>query len=166
MGLLRGGLHKSSLAGRDLRERIKGGKIDLIVGTHALLSKDLEFNNLGLLVIDEEQRFGVKQKERLKLICNGIDVLTLSATPIPRTLQMSLSGIRDTSTIRSPPPKRKPVITYVQEFSSSIITKAISDEIARGGQCYYVVPREYIGIVHFLCLLVLLISYYLLQESP
>jgi transcription-repair coupling factor (superfamily II helicase) len=91
--------------------------------------------------VDEEQRFGVKQKERLKLICEGIDVLTLSATPIPRTLQMSLSGVRDTSTIRSPPPMRKPTMTYVQGFSKEIVKFAIGQELERGGQCYYVVPR-------------------------
>lgn len=126
-----------------MRASIEKGEMQLIVGTHTLLSKDLKYGNLGLLVIDEEQRFGVKQKERLKLICDGIDVLTLSATPIPRTLQMSLSGIRDTSTIKSPPPLRKPVITYVQEYSDSMIQKAIEDELARGGQCYYVVPRKF-----------------------
>ena len=92
-------------------------------------------------VVDEEQRFGVKQKERLKLICGGIDVLTLSATPIPRTLQMSLSGVRDTSTIRSPPPMRKPTVTYVQDFNEDIVKHAIGHELERGGQCYYVVPR-------------------------
>ena len=141
IGMLRGGMNKSSKAGREVRDAIRDGEVQLIVGTHALLSNDLKFNNLGLLVVDEEQRFGVKQKERLKLICSGIDVLTLSATPIPRTLQMSLSGIRDTSTIRSPPPMRKPTITYVQDFSEGIVYKAIVDELERGGQCYYVVPR-------------------------
>lgn len=92
-------------------------------------------------VVDEEQRFGVKQKERLKVICEGVDVLTLSATPIPRTLQMSLSGVRDTSTIRSPPPMRKATITYVQDFNEEIIKHAIGHELDRAGQCYYVVPR-------------------------
>ena len=141
VGMLRGGMGKNTKAGRALREEISNGDIDIIVGTHALLSSGLEFKDLGLLVVDEEQRFGVKQKERLKLICNGVDVLTLSATPIPRTLQMSLSGIRDTSTIRSPPPMRKPTITFVQEFHKSLVNDAISREIERGGQCYYVVPR-------------------------
>ena len=139
--LLRGGMGKTTKAGRELRERIANGEIDIVVGTHALLGKDMEYKDLGLLVVDEEQRFGVKQKERLKLICGGIDVLTLSATPIPRTLQMSLSGIRDTSTIRSPPPMRKPTITYVQDFNEDIVMQAISLELERGGQCYYVVPR-------------------------
>jgi transcription-repair coupling factor (superfamily II helicase) len=141
IALLRGGMGKNTKAGRELRDQIQSGEIDLIVGTHALLSNDLKFKDLGILVVDEEQRFGVKQKERLKLICDGIDVLTLSATPIPRTLQMSLSGIRDTSTIRSPPPMRKPTITYVQDFSEEIVHQAISRELERGGQCYYVVPR-------------------------
>jgi len=127
--------------GRELRQQIADGTVHIIVGTQSLLSNQLKFHDLGLLVIDEEQRFGVKQKEKLKLICSGVDVLTLSATPIPRTLQMSLSGIRDTSTIRSPPPMRKPTITYVQEFSESLVQKAIQDELDRGGQCYYVVPR-------------------------
>lgn len=139
--LLRGGMGKHTKAGKALRESIANGEFRLIVGTHALLANDLKFENLGLLCIDEEQRFGVKQKERLKLICGGIDVLTLTATPIPRTLQMSLSGIRDTSTIRSPPPMRKPTKTYVCAFDEEIIRDAISTELGRNGQCYYVVPR-------------------------
>lgn len=141
VALLRGGMTSTSKAGRELRDSIRRGEVQLVVGTHALLSNDLRFRDLGLLVVDEEQRFGVKQKERLKLISNGIDVLTLTATPIPRTLQMSLSGIRDTSTIRSPPPMRKPTITYVQDFSDAMVQEAIGRELARGGQCYYVVPR-------------------------
>jgi transcription-repair coupling factor (superfamily II helicase) len=141
IALLRGGMSKNTKAGKILRGKIQAGEVDIIIGTHALLSNDLGYKDLGLLVVDEEQRFGVKQKERLKLICDGIDVLTLSATPIPRTLQMSLSGIRDTSTIRSPPPMRKPTITYVQDFNTDIIKLAIEGEMARGGQCYYVVPR-------------------------
>lgn len=141
IAILRGGMGKTTKAGKSTRQQIENGEVNLIVGTHALLSNDLKFKDLGILVVDEEQRFGVKQKERLKLICNGIDVLTLSATPIPRTLQMSLSGIRDTSTIRSPPPMRKPTVTVVQEFSEETVRDAISRELARGGQCYYVVPR-------------------------
>eukprot|EP00977_Amphora_coffeiformis_P000747 scaffold162_cov176-Amphora_coffeaeformis.AAC.7 len=139
--LLRGGVPATTKAGREMRAQIQAGEAQLVVGTHALLSKDINFKDLGLLVVDEEQRFGVKQKERLKLICSGVDVLTLSATPIPRTLQMSLSGIRDTSTIRSPPPMRKPTITFVQDYSESMVEDAIKRELARGGQCYYVVPR-------------------------
>ena len=141
IALLKGGMGKNTKKGRELRADIAEGKVDIIVGTHALLSNGLMFHDLGLLTIDEEQRFGVNQKERLKLICNCVDVLTLSATPIPRTLQMSLSGIRDTSTIRSPPPMRKPIISYVQEFEEALIKDALERELARGGQCYYVVPR-------------------------
>jgi len=141
IALLRGGMGKNTKVGKALREEITSGGVDLVVGTHALLSSGLSFKNLGLLVVDEEQRFGVKQKERLKLIFDGIDVLTLSATPIPRTLQMSLSGIRDTSTIMSPPPLRKPTITYVQEFDKQWIRDGISREIDRGGQVFYVVSR-------------------------
>jgi transcription-repair coupling factor (superfamily II helicase) len=141
IALLRGGMGKNTKVGRAIREQISTGEVNLIVGTHALLSSGLKFKDLGLLVVDEEQRFGVKQKERLKLICSGIDVLTLSATPIPRTLQMSLSGIRDTSTIRSPPPMRKPTKTFVQEFHKDFVREAIQRELDRGGQCFYVVPR-------------------------
>jgi transcription-repair coupling factor (superfamily II helicase) len=112
---------KNTKKGRELRAAIDSGDVDIVVGTHALLSTGMSFKDLGFLTIDEEQRFGVNQKERLKLICNCVDVLTLSATPIPRTLQMSLSGIRDTSTIRSPPPMRKPTVSYVQEFGKSNI---------------------------------------------
>jgi len=139
--LLRGGMSSKTKAGRELRQLIASGETQLVIGTHALLSNDLGFRDLSLLVVDEEQRFGVKQKERLKMFSNGVDVLTLSATPIPRTLQMSLSGIRDTSTIRSPPPMRKPTITYVQEFGEEIVQSAIEIELKRGGQCYFVVPR-------------------------
>ena len=141
VALLRGGMGKNTKVGKALRDQISSGEVQLIVGTHALLSAGLKFKDLGLLVVDEEQRFGVKQKERLKLICSGIDVLTLSATPIPRTLQMSLSGIRDTSTIRSPPPMRKPTISFVQEFHKDLVREAIQRELDRGGQCFYVVPR-------------------------
>ena len=141
IALLKGGTAANSKAGKELRQKINDGEFDIIIGTHSLLSKSLKFRDLGLLVVDEEQRFGVKQKERLKLICEGVDVLTLSATPIPRTLQMSLSGIRDTSTIRTPPPMRKATKTYVQSFGKEILKKAISQELERDGQCFYVVPR-------------------------
>jgi len=141
ISLLRGGMGRATKQGRALREGIANGEVDIIVGTHALLSSALKFKDLGLLIVDEEQRFGVKQKERLKLISNGVDVLTLSATPIPRTMSMSLSGIRDTSTIKSPPPMRKPTITYVQEFNKDIVYLAIERELERKGQCFYVVPR-------------------------
>jgi len=141
IALLRGGMGKNTKIGRSIREQIKSGQIDLVVGTHALLSSGIGFKDFGLLVVDEEQRFGVKQKERLKVLFGGIDVLTLTATPIPRTLQMSLSGIRDTSTIRSPPPMRKAIMTFVLEFDEVLIRDGIQRELDRGGQCFFVVPR-------------------------
>ncbi len=116
---------------------IKSGACDIVIGTHKLLQKDVVFKDLGLLVVDEEQRFGVVHKERLKEISRGVDVLTLSATPIPRTLNMALSGLRDMSTIEEPPVDRQPVQTYVMEHSWGIVCDAIRREISRGGQVYY-----------------------------
>ena len=118
-------------------QKLRAGQVDLIIGTHKLLQKSIEFKDLGLLIIDEEQRFGVAHKERLKEISNGVDVLTLSATPIPRTLNMALSGIRDMSTIEEPPSDRYPVQTYVLEHSTPILDDAIRREVQRGGQVYY-----------------------------
>ena len=115
--------------------------MDLIIGTHKLLQKSIEFKDLGLLVVDEEQRFGVTHKERLKELSKGVDVLTLSATPIPRTLNMALSGIRDMSTIESPPSDRYPVQSYVMEYSAPVIADAIRRELGRGGQVYYMHNR-------------------------
>ena len=115
--------------------------MDLIIGTHKLLQKTVEFKDLGLLIVDEEQRFGVSHKERLKEISKGVDVLTLSATPIPRTLNMALSGIRDMSTIEAPPADRYPVQTYVLEHSNPILDDAIRREVERGGQVYYLHNR-------------------------
>lgn len=115
---------------------LEKGEIDLVIGTHRLLSKDVKFRDLGLLVIDEEQRFGVKHKEKIKQMRENIDVLTLSATPIPRTLHMSLSGMRDMSTIEEPPEDRYPVQTYVMEEDEFLIREVIEKEIARGGQVY------------------------------
>lgn len=112
------------------------GKIDLVIGTHRLLSKDIKFRDLGLLVIDEEQRFGVRHKEKIKQLRENIDVLTLSATPIPRTLHMSLSGMKDMSTIDEPPEDRYPVQTYVMEEDDFLIREVIEKELARGGQVY------------------------------
>ena len=109
----------------------------MIVGTHRLVSKDVQFHNLGLLIVDEEQRFGVAQKERLKDSYKNVDVLTLSATPIPRTLNMALSGIRDMSVIEEAPHDRHPVQTYVLEHDQGIICDAIRRELRRGGQTYY-----------------------------
>ena len=117
------------------------GTVDLIVGTHKLLQKSVQFKNLGLLIVDEEQRFGVSHKERLKELSQGVDVLTLSATPIPRTLNMALSGLRDMSTIEEPPSDRYPVQTYVIEHSYDILADAIRREVARGGQVYYLHNR-------------------------
>ena len=120
---------------------LKAGSVDLIIGTHKLLQKNIEYKDLGLLIIDEEQRFGVSHKERLKEISRGVDVLTLSATPIPRTLNMALSGIRDMSTIEEPPADRYPVQTFVMEHNNAIIDDAIRREIERGGQVYYLHNR-------------------------
>lgn len=120
---------------------IKSGNIDIIVGTHRLLSKDIKFNNLGLLVVDEEQRFGVKHKESIKQIKESVDVLTLTATPIPRTLHMSLIGARDMSLIEEPPEERYPIQTYVVEYNENMVREAITKEINRNGQVYFVFNR-------------------------
>ncbi len=122
-------------------QKVRAGTVDLVIGTHKLLQKSLQFKDLGLLIIDEEQRFGVSHKERLKEISQGVDVLTLSATPIPRTLNMALSGIRDMSTIEVPPADRYPVQTYVIEHNNAIIDDAIRREVERGGQVYYLHNR-------------------------
>ena len=120
---------------------LQSGKIDLIVGTHKLLQKEIHFKDLGLLIVDEEQRFGVTHKERLKELSRGVDVLTLSATPIPRTLNMALSGLRDMSTIEEPPQDRYPVQTFVLEHNDQVVLEAIRRELARGGQVYYLHNR-------------------------
>lgn len=120
---------------------LKAGKIDIIIGTHRLLSKDIDFKNLGLLIIDDEQGFGVKQKEKLKQMRASLDVLSLSATPIPRTLYLSLSSLRDVSLIQTPPSGRLPIKTFIQPFSEKTVKKAIEDEIGRGGQAYYLHNR-------------------------
>ncbi|MGL5255416.1 MAG: transcription-repair coupling factor [Proteocatella sp.] len=122
-------------------EKIKHGEIDVLIGTHRILSKDIKFKDLGLLVVDEEQRFGVKDKERLKKLRTNCDVISLSATPIPRTLHMSLSGIRDMSVLEEPPKERQAIITYVMEARESIIADAIEREVHRGGQVYFVYNR-------------------------
>lgn len=125
----------------DILKRLAEGKIDLLIGTHRLLSKDVKFYDLGLLVLDEEQRFGVEHKEKLKTLKNKVDCLTMSATPIPRTLHMSLSGIRDISTIDTPPEHRIPVQTYVVEESETVIRDACIRELARGGQIFVLYNR-------------------------
>ena len=120
---------------------VRAGTVDIVIGTHKLLQKSIEFKDLGLLVVDEEQRFGVTHKERLKELSKGVDVLTLSATPIPRTLNMALSGIRDMSTIEAPPADRYPVQTFVMEHKVPLLDDAIRREIQRGGQVYYLHNR-------------------------
>ena len=122
-------------------QKLRAGAVDVIIGTHKLLQKTIEFKDLGLLIIDEEQRFGVTHKERLKEISKGVDVLTLSATPIPRTLNMALSGIRDMSTLEEPPADRYPVQTFVMEHNNAILDDAIRREVERGGQVYYLHNR-------------------------
>lgn len=126
---------------RQILQRLKTGKIDIIIGTHRLLSKDVGFKRLGLLIIDEEHRFGVTHKERLKLLRTGIDVLTLTATPIPRTLQMSLLGVRDLSLIQSPPRHRRTVKTFVAQYDDLVIKEAVVREMQRGGQVFLVHNR-------------------------
>ena len=118
-------------------EGLKDGNIDIIVGTHRLLAKDVKFKDLGLLIIDEEQRFGVRHKEKLRMLKENVDTLTLTATPIPRTLQMSMIGIRDMSVIEDPPEERFPVETYVLEYNNLMVREAILKEIERGGQVYF-----------------------------
>lgn len=118
-------------------KKLKLGELDVVIGTHRLLSKDVEFKDLGLLIIDEEQRFGVKDKEKIKQLKNSVDVLTMTATPIPRTLHMSILGVRDMSVIYEPPQNRKPVQTYVLEYDEEIVREAILKEVERGGQVFY-----------------------------
>ena len=122
-------------------KRLKKGEIDVLIGTHSLLGKNVEFKDLGLLVDDEEQRFGVKHKERLKEFKTNVDVLTLSATPIPRTLHMSMVNIRDMSVLTEPPEERHPVQTFVMEYNEAVIEDAIKKELARGGQVYFLHNR-------------------------
>src|SRR5699024_1179043 len=120
---------------------LKNGTVDVVIGTHRLLSKDVIYKDLGILVVDEEQRFGVKHKERIKHIKTNVDVLTLTATPIPRTLHMSMLGIRDLSVIETPPENRFPVQTYVIEHNIGFIREAIEREMARGGQVFLLYNR-------------------------
>ena len=122
-------------------EDLKKGQVDVIIGTHRILSKDVQFKNLGLLIVDEEQRFGVTHKEKIKQLKKDVDVLTLTATPIPRTLHMSLIGIRDMSVLEEPPMDRIPIQTYVMEYDEETVREAINRELRRGGQVYYVYNR-------------------------
>ena len=126
---------------RLILEDMRTGKLDIVIGTHRLISKDVTFKDLGLLIIDEEQRFGVKHKERLKKMRSEVDVLTMTATPIPRTLHLSLSGVRDMSTIDTPPEQRLPIRTFVAEYDETLIRKAILRERDRGGQVFFVHNR-------------------------
>ena len=132
---------KSAAETKKIKERLKAGLIDIIIGTHKVLSAEIKYKDLGLLIIDEEQRFGVSHKEKIKKLRQNVDVLTLSATPIPRTLHMSLVGIRDMSVLEEPPVDRIPIQTYVLEHDDEIIREAINREIGRGGQIYYVYNR-------------------------
>ncbi len=127
---------KTAAEQKKIIQQLKDGEIDVVVGTHRLLAKDIEFKNLGLLVVDEEQRFGVVHKEGIKKMKKSVDVLTLTATPIPRTLHMSMVGIRDMSLLQSPPEERYPVQTYVVEYSDGLVRDAILRELSRGGQVY------------------------------
>lgn len=126
---------------RDIHKRLATGELDVVVGTHQLLNKNVKFHDLGMLVVDEEQRFGVNQKEKIKSLKTQVDVLTLTATPIPRTLYMSLSGIREMSLITTPPPSRRPIKTHLSSYDSEVVRTAIRNELDRGGQAFYVVPR-------------------------
>ena len=132
---------KSAKETRQILEEVKSGKIDILIGTHKILGKGIEFKDLGLLVIDEEQKFGVAAKEKLRQLRAEIDTLTLTATPIPRTLQFSLMGSRDLSVITTPPPNRQPIATETHPFDEEIIREAIEFELARGGQVYFVHNR-------------------------
>lgn len=150
---------------KTILDGLKKGYVDIVIGTHRILSKDIVFKDLGLLIVDEEQRFGVEHKERIKMLKSMVDVLTLTATPIPRTLQMALSGLRDLSLIETPPKNRLPIQTYVLESNDSVIREAINREMGRGGQVFYLlnriseldhirskihklVPKAKIGLIH------------------
>jgi len=147
---------KSSKEKKETLEKLKEGKIDIIIGTHALVGKEVKFKDLGLLVIDEEQKFGVGHKEKIKTIKTNVDCLTLTATPIPRTLQFSLMGARDLSIINTPPPNRQPIQTEVQVFNEDIIRDTIYFETERGGQVFFIHNRvlglsEMADIIRGLC---------------
>ena len=132
---------KSTQEKKEIIRKLKTGEMDIVVGTHQLLAKDVQFKDLGLLVIDEEQRFGVAQKEKIKTLKTEVDVLTLSATPIPRTLYMAMSGVREMSLITTPPPSRRSIMTHLSRYNSELVRSAIRQELDRGGQIFYVVSR-------------------------
>ena len=122
-------------------EDLKKGLVDIVIGTHRVLSKDVKFKDLGLLIVDEEQRFGVTHKRKNQTAAKNVDVLTLTATPIPRTMHMSLIGIRDMSVLEEAPQDRQPIQTFVCEYNEEMVREAINRELARGGQVYYVYNR-------------------------
>jgi transcription-repair coupling factor (superfamily II helicase) len=126
---------------REVVERFNKGEVDILIGTHRVLGRDLRGKDIGLIVVDEEQRFGVKQKELLRQLKLKVDVIAMSATPIPRTLQMSMAGIRDISVIETPPEGRRPVKTYVGEYDEELVKQAIMREKQRGGQAFFVHNR-------------------------
>ena len=133
--------YKSPAEQRDILRRLKEGKVDILIGTHRIIQNDIKFKDLGLVIIDEEQRFGVAHKEKFKEMFAGVDILTLSATPIPRTLNMAMSGIRDMSVIDEPPQDRQPITTYVMEHDWGVVMQAIQKELRRNGQVYYIHNR-------------------------
>src|SRR5258705_3744157 len=147
---------KSTKEKKESLKKLEEGKIDIIIGTHALLGKDVKFKDLGLLVVDEEQKFGVGHKEKIKTLRTTVDCLTLTATPIPRTLQFSLMGARDLSIINTPPPNRQPIQTEVQVYNEDFIRDAIYYETERGGQVFFIHNRvhglaEMAGLIQGLC---------------
>lgn len=147
---------KSAKQKKETLERLKKGEIDVLIGTHALVGKDVKFKDLGLLIIDEEQKFGVSVKDKLKLLRENVDTLTLTATPIPRTLQFSLMGARDLSIISTPPPNRHPVQTEISTFNEEIIRDRIMYEVSRGGQVFFIHNRvqnitEVAGLIQRIC---------------
>lgn len=131
----------TSKEAREIKQELKDGSLEIVIGTHALLAKDIEFCNLGLLIVDEEQHFGVAHKERLKQLKSDVHILTLSATPIPRTLQLSLTGVKQLSIIATPPVDRLAARTFVMPFDKVMIREAIYREKYRGGQIFFVCPR-------------------------
>lgn len=133
--------HKTPAEQREILRRLKNGSVDILIGTHRIIQNDIKFKDLGLVIIDEEQRFGVAHKEKFKEMFSGVDILTLSATPIPRTLNMAMSGIRDMSVIDEPPQDRQPITTYVMEHDWGVIVQAIQKELRRSGQVYYIHNR-------------------------
>src|SRR5262245_49484189 len=147
---------KSSKEKKETLKKLSQGKIEIIIGTHALLGKEVKFKDLGLLIVDEEQKFGVGHKEKIKTLRTTVDCLTLTATPIPRTLQFSLMGARDLSIINTPPPNRQPIQTEVQIYNEDAIRDAIYFEAERGGQVFFIYNRiqglaEMTSIIQALC---------------